>query len=356
MERVWRRGQLGAMPVAVEEPIYFSIVIVARNEEHLSACIHSILGGEYPQSHYEILLVDDHSDDCYLDAVRAIRADNFTLIRMQDECIPEGTIAYKKLGQEIAIQRARYDRIVWTDGDCICPPRWLHTLAQYDHYDVVTGPIVMVGDGTWLSKLQQWDIVGTMLSTYYGISRSLWLSANAANMSFGKQDYLLFCSQRGVEVQASGDDVHFIQWASQHKLKVGYVLNRQAIISTDTEHTWTSFVQQRLRWAAKTTSYSHRGLTYMVMMVACYNLLLIGGILVGIVLGSQAIIWAAVGAWVLKWSVEYELLSKASGFFGMRYALGAGLLLSMMHSLYIVIIGILSLLQKQYNWKGREVS
>src|SRR5690242_11685519 len=58
----------------------FSIIIPARNEEeNIGKCINSILQNDYPQNLYEVIVVDDFSDDSTAGIIKKIQEQFFNL-------------------------------------------------------------------------------------------------------------------------------------------------------------------------------------------------------------------------------------------------------------------------------------
>ncbi|MEY3209225.1 MAG: hypothetical protein RL064_1256, partial [Bacteroidota bacterium] len=62
-------------PIDVRRFTYFTVVIPARNEAaNIKACIDSILSQDYPTAHFEVIVVDDFSEDDTAFIVKAISA------------------------------------------------------------------------------------------------------------------------------------------------------------------------------------------------------------------------------------------------------------------------------------------
>jgi hypothetical protein len=59
---------------------------------------------------------------------------------------------------------------------------------------------------------------------------------------------------------------------------------------------------------------------------------------------------------LLKLSVDYIFLSQLVGFFDHQKAMKYFLPSAMLHILYISVMGVLSLVIRQYDWKARQVS
>jgi len=60
-----RREAAACEPVRIPgSPPFVSLVVAARNEApHLEACLHAILANDYPADRFEVVVVDDFSDD-----------------------------------------------------------------------------------------------------------------------------------------------------------------------------------------------------------------------------------------------------------------------------------------------------
>jgi cellulose synthase/poly-beta-1,6-N-acetylglucosamine synthase-like glycosyltransferase len=55
------------------EQLRFSILVPARNEEHsIEKCLGDILAQQYPASHYEVIVINDHSTDNTAGVVQSV--------------------------------------------------------------------------------------------------------------------------------------------------------------------------------------------------------------------------------------------------------------------------------------------
>ena len=108
-----------------EDPkIAFSIVIPFRNEaRNLPFLLDSLSHLDYPNSLFEVLLVDDDSEDESCEIIEAFRKDNSIQIRfLKNERI---SISPKKDAITTAIKEAQHPWIITTDADCEVPKLWL---------------------------------------------------------------------------------------------------------------------------------------------------------------------------------------------------------------------------------------
>jgi len=140
-----------------------SIIIPTFNEAHniepLAENIHRVLVGNFS---YEVIVVDDASDDGTAERVEALPASyNFSVIRRKNE---RGLASAVLLG----IKKANYSNIVVMDADLSHPPEEIPVFvekAEREHADIVVGSRYVEGGSTDYS----WTIyrrLNTWLATF----------------------------------------------------------------------------------------------------------------------------------------------------------------------------------------------
>lgn len=347
----WRSDKEEASPLNYA----VSVVIVARNEEdNICATIDSILGGSHPIYQLEIIVVDDHSEDRTTELVLGYDPSQVRLFQLTEFDTSSFGCAFKKAAQYIGITQATHDIIMTTDGDCICPPEWIEVmLSTLSNKDVVTGPISFSGSKSVLHYLQQFDVIATMLLTNLGIRKKWWLSANAANMAFRKSIYLQYAEHMSFE-KASGDDILLLQFAFQNNYKIDFASTGRAIVSTPSQLTTKTFLNQRLRWASKSGSYLHNGVNYMWGFLFVISLVVALSPLLLFILGYHASFFILIFL-SSKMILDFFFLRQAGKWFDLRHGLGYVPLIVILHAVYVVVVGIFSLFSTGYNWKGRRV-
>ena len=131
---------------------------------------------------------------------------------------------------------------------------------------------------------------------------------------------------------------------------VQYLKCEKAIVATKTQASWQTLIQQRVRWAAKTSTYNNSfgklvGITVFLMNLQVLLLPLFS------VFGLFNIkIWVYI--LVIKLSIDFLLLYKTSAFFNQRRAFVSFLTSFSVYPFFSVYVAVLSLF-KGYTWKGR---
>ena len=119
----------------------FSVVVVFRNEsENLSDLITSLNQLNYPKSYYEVLFVNDESDNNSVEIIKTniLKTNlNYQILNREVK-----TKSPKKDAIQTAINSSKSDWVITTDADCIVPKYWLDsfdTFIQKNQYRFVAG-------------------------------------------------------------------------------------------------------------------------------------------------------------------------------------------------------------------------
>ena len=89
--------------------------------------LQSIQQLNYPAHLFEVIVVDDFSDDATV--ATAKQHAGVKLIELK-ETLKEKINSYKKKAIEVGVEQAAGDFIVTTDADCAVPANWLRNFAS----------------------------------------------------------------------------------------------------------------------------------------------------------------------------------------------------------------------------------
>jgi glycosyltransferase involved in cell wall biosynthesis len=125
--------------------INLSIIIPVKNEAlNLKVCLHSIREARSSHLSYEILVIDNGSDD----ATVSIANDYQTTVHI----VPDATVAgLRNLGAE----KANGEILAFIDADCTVEPDWFESLTKYlsdDSIKVFGSPPGIPKKSTWVQE------------------------------------------------------------------------------------------------------------------------------------------------------------------------------------------------------------
>lgn len=342
----------------IQPVIRFSIVIPARNEEeNVGNTLASILNNKYPKELYEIIVVDDFSTDNTAILVQEIQKEfaNVQLISLKDH-VKDRLNSYKKKAIEIAVSFAKHEWIVTTDADCIVTQTWLQTLnacVLQTNAVFIAAPVKFTNTGSFLSVFQCLDFISLQAITAASVSAGLLSMCNGANLAYKKEAFYTVDGFKNVDAIASGDDMLLMHKIKNHfPGKLTYAFSKEAIVSTPPMPDLKSFINQRIRWASKATSYDDKKIFFVLLLVYLFNLTLLLLPVLAIIHSKLLLLWLIL--LLTKTFFETIFMMRASEFFDQQKLMWWFPFMQPFHIIYTVISGWLGKFGK-YEWKGRNV-
>ncbi|HCL06318.1 MAG TPA: glycosyl transferase [Chitinophagaceae bacterium] len=358
--RKWFRRLQTFKPAAGVSPITsFSIIIPARNEANgIEHCIRTILSSSYPDSLTELIVVDDHSTDNTAEIVLHLQHEyyNLQLIRLEEHLDGNPMNAYKKKAIEVAISKSKSEWIITTDADCHAPAQWLHLYDAYIQQNnpvFVAAPVMFTHTKGILSLFQLLDFMSLQGITAAAVSAGYHTMCNGANLAYRKDVFYEVGQFKGIDELASGDDMLLMyKIKQQYPGKLGYLFNPGAIVTTEPMHNWSSFINQRIRWASKADRYDDKSVFRILVLVYAVNLALLILLPVNLFVAGEIAHWLTLI--LIKTMVELSFMRPVARFYQQQDVLLYFPLMQPLHLLYTVIAGWLGKFGT-YRWKGRKV-
>ncbi|MFD1161013.1 glycosyltransferase [Hwangdonia seohaensis] len=332
----------------------FSVIIPFRNEaENLPHLLASIDALAYPNHLYEIIFVDDESDDESVDIIMRF----LTNVRNDIKVISNKRVSNspKKDAITTAISQARNDWIITTDADCILPKYWLDSFdecIQTTTSKCIVAPVTFHAKSGFLNRFQLLDMLSLQGATIGGFGIKKPFLCNGANFAYQKALFIELNGFDGNKNIASGDDIFLLEKAvKKHPKNLNYLKCEQAIVTTNAQPNWKALKAQRIRWAAKTSAYNNLFGKLTGVMVFLMNALIMSLLpwVLLYVFGIKIFIYLL----IIKFSIDYLLIFKSATFFNQKQVLSTyvfGFLLYPFFSVYIAFVSLF----KGYKWKGRD--
>ncbi len=333
-----------------------SVIIAARNEEaNISNLLNDLNDQSLSRSLFEIIVVDDFSNDKTAQLVKQINFPNVKLIQLKDHLHPDDQIlSHKKKAIEIAVASATGELIVTTDADCRHSSNWLFSIAGFYEENkpaMIAGPVNFFYDRSLLGKFQTLDFLSLVGIAAASIKNGFYNLCNGANLAYSKEAFLAVGGYSGIDHIASGDDMMLM-----HKIgkkfpgKIMYIKNKDAIVYTHTEKDLSSFWHQRLRWTSKSTHYEDKRITYMLTFVYLFNLLQLTNLVTGLFIPFY--LRLSLWQFMVKIVIDTLFIYSVARFFRRENLLWLFLPVQVVHVVYVLLIAPFSIFGN-YNWKGR---
>lgn len=342
---------------------FVSVVISARNErEHIGRCLESIIDQSYPSHLYEIVAIDDRSEDETLSIIRSYADRSRVRILPLENEEPEG-LTGKQAALDKAIRHSRGEIILTTDADCVVPFNWISAMVRCfsePEIGVVAG-FSMIEDrspefrklGRWrrlFLKMQSFELLTLFTAFAGGMGLGVALACTGNNLGYRRKVYEQMGGFKRLGRTVAEDNM-FIQWVNRNtSWRIIPCCLRESLVITMPKVTLRDLLAQRIRWASN--SLENR-LSALAFMVAVYgmNLLLYPTFLLS--LAGMIPIWIGPTAIIMKLMPEYLLVSRGMRMFGRGDLMKLFLPIQPLHTLYILICGLAGL-PGRVRWKGRR--
>lgn len=347
-------------PVDSESETSFSIVVVFRNEkDQLPDLIHHLGQLNYPSDKFEVLLVNDGSDDGSVEIVKSLQKNTPALILRILELEKESR-SPKKEALELGAREASYDWIITTDADCMMGPDYLSAYDQFlkkQPARMVAGPVICEAGDSFLHRFQALDFLSLQGSTMGGFGARDSIPfirpfmCNGANLCYDKKTFRQLGGYEGNKDIASGDDVFLLEkMLDKHESEVRFIKSKAALIRTRPKETWKSLIEQRKRWAAKSTSYKNGFARLVGLLVILTNLSLLAGLFLGV---SGSASWSHLGIlFVMKINLDFVLIYNTAPIGDQQEVMKSFVTSSLLYPFFVVWVALQSL-TGNYVWKGR---
>ncbi len=345
----------------VDSAVYASVIVAARNEgKYLRNCIDAILSQDYPAEKFEIIIVDDHSEDSTLQIIL-----DYSEKYPQVKCLqlPESKKG-KKNAIEAAIEITKGELIITTDADCEMGSKWLTTILSFytqTNAKMIVGGVSFHKEKSLFEKMQSLEFLALMASGGASLYFNKAIMCNGANLAYTKCVYKEVGGFSGIDEKASGDDVLLMYKISKrYPAEIRFLKSKEAIVYTNAKERLNDFIQQRKRWASKGFFALNAETQRVSLLIYLFNFYIVFMPLIGglcfvntpFCLLFLQICLILVG---IKCFIDFLLLFLSASFFKKKRFLLLFLPEQIIYMIYVVLLGLLGSIGK-YEWKGRKIN
>lgn len=237
----------------------FSVIIAARNEEHtIESLLHSITAIEYPKNMFEVIIVNDRSEDNTLSIIEKYipLLGNARVITIKENA---SDMPNKKNALRTGIDAASYDILAFTDADCIVPKNWLTELSKSfsGTVGVVAGYSPYRFDTkNWFHDFLEYEELMNSIGAAATIGLRRAFMCTGRNFAYRKEVFHEVGGYEKIKHSISGDDDLFIQLVQKHtKWEIRYMTAPESVVRTIPPETISRFIQQRIRHISASKYY-----------------------------------------------------------------------------------------------------
>ncbi len=330
---------------------FISVVIAYRNEEEtISFLLNDLADQNYPSHQFEIIMVNDHSDDHSFEIAEKYRLNNkLSLVSLE---LPN-RLSGKKNALHYGIESAKGKLILTTDADCRVSKNWICSFADFYHFKenpkLIIGLVDLKKASGILQGIQNLEFLSLMASGAGATGIHGPIYCNGANLMFEKRTYAAM--KDPLEMRAvSGDDTFLLhQIKSNFPDKISVLKCRDAVVVTAPSARLKEFINQRIRWVSKSRYYGDFPILISASIVTVSNLTVLAWMAAAIIC-TNLLFLIPFG---LKMITDWLFITPVLSYFRKKKLHFLVPLLSVLYPLYVVIIAPAGL-SCGFTWKGRR--
>ena len=342
----WKRIKNDTCDVSIK----VSVIICVRNEStNIKKLVKSLKNQNYNKSLYNVIIVDDHSDD---KSWKLLCEEKLNWPELQLLAMDAHEYGKKKALSK-AISFSDSEVILTSDADCIFSTEWIKSMTSCfinDKINLASGPVSFNYQSTFFNQIQTLEFLSLIASGAAAIGLNRPIFCNGANLAYRRKVFLEVSNYDDNDI-VSGDDVFLLHMVKKvYPGSVLFIKKFEAIVFTDSISTFRQFINQRIRWVSKSSSYKDAYTIYTSFLVFFVNSLLI--FLLFLSFYDHFFINIFAVFILLKFFLDFIFFKSILVFFKRLDLIKWVFPLQIIYSFYITFITLLSSFMS-FNWKGR---
>ncbi len=320
--------------ISKEDLPMVSVVVIFKNEkDNLPQLLNSLANQQYPYDLFEIIAVNDHSDDNY----------DYSQLNSENVRVINSVNSGKKASIKEGIHLAKGEIILTTDADCKIEHGWIksmvNTLLSSDSNMVLGSVLLTNSKQSFFQKFQLADFSALQIVGAGMTANKNPIFCNAANMGFYKKDWSEAIKIIKGEEFLSGDDVFLLHAFKKLDKKIVFNKSKDSKIYTYPKKDLKSFINQRIRWGGKTVGYNDATTMFVAILVFMTNLFLALQLILGVL--DTYFTLTFIGTLIIKSTVDFLLLRSGKEFYNIKINFFQFLIFSTIYPFYIIYSAIM---------------
>jgi glycosyltransferase involved in cell wall biosynthesis len=330
--------------------VFVSVIVACRNEEkNLLSLLSDIAAQDYNPGLFEVIIIDDNSSDSTNKIASGFTGiKNFKILRNPG--------AGKKKSIKAGIEACIGELVITTDADCRMGIKWMKTISLFysEHRpQMILGPVDIEGTKGFFNRFQELEFLSLQgVTAGTAVDRNP-VMCNGANLAFTKEVYNLNSANLHEE-EVSGDDIFLLHSVKEKNgNKILWLESPDALVTSETSKTLSSFLQQRARWISKTGSYNDR-YTQILAIVTFVTILLELFILISVFFNPVFLI-VLLAVFLLKSLPDFLILRNTAIRYKKKNLLWFFLPAQLVYPLYVILVLIYYLRKRSKYFKTPEI-
>ncbi|RKY62701.1 MAG: hypothetical protein DRP95_00880 [Candidatus Latescibacterota bacterium] len=335
------------------KPRVTALVAVRDEIQCIRPCLEALLRQTYPRELYEVVVVDDGSQDGTWEVLRDY-AERYPNLKVLRSWSPSGELTGKQQALALGIRASSGDVILSTDADCVVPPTWAEEVSRYFSEDVgmVLGYALPPRAGKGLGVFRALETADLLFLQTVAAGCVGWkrpLSAIGKNIAYRREAYEDVGGFEGMGLQPN-EDMALAQRIGNSHWRVIF-MREGPVVEIRRPPSLRRFWTQRVRWASA-GAFSTPLMFGLNFLAFCTHLLLALSV---VVWGSYLFGMLAMYSGILVGAAHLLLLAQG-GTFSRRYEVVWALpLFSPFFVLYTIGVGLVVLTPgRKIKWRGRK--
>jgi cellulose synthase/poly-beta-1,6-N-acetylglucosamine synthase-like glycosyltransferase len=324
-----------------------SIIIAARNEEdRILPCLQSLEKLNYPQEKFEIIFVDDCSNDNTPTIIEkhCKNHNNWKLIRIYKK---SDEIKGKKNALLNGINQSKGEIIFTTDADCIVPENWIKEMINYfePNVSMVIGHSPITRKKGLYQKILQFDNLFSAVAASAPTKLGNPISSIGRNLAYRKSAYEDVGSFLALKQYRSGDDILLTE--RFHYLndgKIDFCAHPETYVKTHPPEKFADIFHQQVRKNSKALLKSPSSILFSAILFLYYLFFLSFPFL----FPKYLIVWLII--FVTKFIIEFVDLAKAAKIFNLSHTIKYIPIMQIIYPFHIMLFSVIGIFQL-YQWK-----
>lgn len=224
-----------------------SVIIAAKNEaENLALHLPYILTQEYPE--FEVIIAVNNTTDTTIQVLEHLQQEYSHLKWIEINTVPE-KFSPKKYALAQAIQRAKYEYLLFTDADCVPNSNtWIKIMMSSfanPKIEMVLGYSPYKRENTILNSFIQYETIFTAIQ-YLGLAQlGIPYMGVGRNIAYKKSLFQKYTFNTHKHILSGDDDLFVNQTAN--KTNIAIQITEKAWVYSIPKKTWQSWYRQKSR-------------------------------------------------------------------------------------------------------------